>query len=42
VFTPALERELDSQRTVLGGCVVFGDDPEWHCVQCGHRWDKVE
>jgi len=33
-----LQRELDAERVVLGGCVIFGDDPEWHCNECQHEW----
>lgn len=22
----------------LGGCLVTGDDPDWHCRSCGHEW----
>jgi hypothetical protein len=39
-FTPELGKELDEGRVVLGGCCVFGDDPEWHCTACGHRWGR--
>jgi hypothetical protein len=41
-FTPALERELDEGRAVLGGCVVFDESPRWQCVACGHRWGRIE
>jgi hypothetical protein len=41
-FSPELERELDAGRVVLGGCCVFGDDPEWQCLGCGHRWGHLE
>jgi hypothetical protein len=37
-FSEELERELDAKRVVLGGCVVTGDDPQWHCNECHHRW----
>ena len=40
-FTPELEKELDEGRVVLGGCCIFGDDPEWHCVECRHRWGRI-
>jgi hypothetical protein len=39
-FSEELERELDAGEVVLGGCVVMGDDPSWHCVECGHRWGE--
>ncbi len=40
IFSKELERELDAGGTVLGGCMVTGDDPSWYCVECGHRWGK--
>ena len=40
-FTPELNKELDEGRTVLGGCCVFGDDPEWQCVVCRHEWGRM-
>jgi len=35
VFTPGLNKELDEGKTVLGGCVITGDDPTWKCIDCG-------
>ncbi len=26
---------------VLGGCVVTGDDPHWHCSKCGYEWGQA-
>ena len=23
---------------MLGGCILWGDDPQWKCRACGHRW----
>jgi hypothetical protein len=39
-FSEELERELEAGEVVLGGCVVTGGDPSWHCVECGHRWGE--
>ncbi|RMG53061.1 MAG: hypothetical protein D6723_07730 [Acidobacteria bacterium] len=30
-----LKNDLDAGRIVFGGCIVFGDDPTWQCVNCG-------
>jgi hypothetical protein len=27
--------EEEQGRVKLGGCVVSGDDPQWHCQACG-------
>jgi hypothetical protein len=24
----------------LGGCLVGGSDPNWHCSACGHEWEE--
>jgi hypothetical protein len=37
-----LMRKADSGEIVLGGCVVTGNDPTWHCVGCGHRWGNKD
>ncbi len=37
-FTDELKREIDAKRVVLGGCTVFGEDPQWHCNKCHHEW----
>ncbi len=35
-------REAEERReVVLGGCVITGDDPEWACLACGHRWGQL-
>lgn len=34
-FDKELERALDEGRIVLGGCCITGEDPEWHCNDCG-------
>ena len=33
-FSDELCAELDAGKTVLGGCCLTGDDPEWRCVDC--------
>jgi len=30
-----LERDLEAERIVLGGCVVTDHDPTWQCADCG-------
>ncbi|MDY6950234.1 MAG: hypothetical protein SWE60_01870 [Thermodesulfobacteriota bacterium] len=32
-----LERDLETGRILLGGCVVTDNDPSWQCVDCGGR-----
>jgi hypothetical protein len=38
MFDEELERKLDAGEIVLGGCCVFGNDPTWRSVSCGHQW----
>ena len=37
-FDTELQRDLDSERVVLEGCVVSDAMPEWRCVGCHHEW----
>jgi hypothetical protein len=36
-FSEELQRDLETGRTVIGGCVVSGDEPLWACKRCGAR-----
>jgi primosomal protein N' len=42
MFDEELERQLNAEEVVLGGCTITDDDPLWHCVECQHRWGKWE
>jgi hypothetical protein len=35
-----LQPEFEAGRIVLGGCCISGDDPEWQCQACSHRWGR--
>jgi DNA-directed RNA polymerase subunit RPC12/RpoP len=35
---PELLEEAKRGQIALGGCCVTGNDPQWHCHECGHRW----
>lgn len=37
-----LQRELEEGRTVLGGCVVCGNEPAQMCHDCGADWGKAD
>lgn len=39
-FDSDLQHDIDSQRVVLGGCMVSEGMPEWQCVDCHHDWDS--
>ena len=38
----ALEKPLEKGEIVLGGCIITGNDPEWSCNECGHRWGNYK
>lgn len=38
----ALRQEIEAGRLQLGGCVLTGDDPRWHCTACGVYFFKKE
>jgi hypothetical protein len=42
IFDEELKRRLNAQEVILGGCIISGNDPLWHCVECYHRWGKRE
>ena len=37
-----LEKELDQNKIILGGCCVSGNDPQFSCNNCNHRWGNSE
>ena len=36
-----LERDLEANRVVLGGCCVSENMPAWRCTECEHEWGLV-
>lgn len=39
--SPELGERADRGEVVIGGCVIFGNDPEWDCPDCGHQFGSV-
>jgi len=37
---PAVREDVQSGKVVLGGCMVTGNDPKWHCNTCGKRFPE--
>ena len=37
-----LNEELNSGKTVLGGCCIDEDSPAWYCNKCKYEWGKAE
>jgi uncharacterized Zn finger protein len=37
-----LQEDLDSGKTVLGGCVIDKNLPLYHCNNCGKNWGAKE
>jgi hypothetical protein len=33
-----LLKEAEQGEVELGGCCMRGNDPNWVCRECGHRW----
>ena len=38
VGDPTMIAQVERGEIVLGGCVVTGADPDWHCLACTHDW----
>ncbi len=34
---PEMFQSADRGEIELGGCVIYGDDPEWTCRRCGTK-----
>ena len=39
---PEIEKLIGEGRTVLGGCCIGEEDPQYRCTSCGHEWGKAE
>lgn len=37
-----LEEAAREGRVHLGGCVVYRENPEWHCRKCGYQWSDAD
>ena len=35
--SPEMFEQAGLGKIELGGCVIFGDDPEWTCRKCGTK-----
>lgn len=38
-FNKALEKDIENKKIVLGGCVITGDEPEFHCNDCLYEFN---
>ena len=34
-YDEELERKINSEEVYLGGCIISGSDPQYHCFGCG-------
>lgn len=35
-----LREDLEVGKVVLGGCLVYGEMPQWRCLDCGAEWGR--
>lgn len=35
VYYEGLIQDINEGRVHIGGCCIMGDNPEWHCNECG-------
>jgi len=38
--TDDIQKKLNSEEIVLGGCLVTEHDPKWQCNKCMHQWGE--
>lgn len=41
VYDEKLIHDLEEGRIVLGGCCITGEDPDWHCNDCGYEFGAM-
>jgi len=41
-FSSGLEKEIEENRIILGGCCITGNDPFWKCTSCGTFIYRIE
>ena len=34
--------DASQSKVKLGGCVIWGDDPEYTCKSCGHNFSGLD
>ena len=39
LITKDLDLAIKQQKIILGGCVLYGNDPKWQCNKCYTRWN---
>jgi hypothetical protein len=37
-----LTEQAERGEVALGGCILTGNDPAWHCTACEHRWGRTD
>ena len=30
------------KEIVLGGCIIYSDNPNRQCLKCGHKWKSIK
>ena len=40
-FSKKLEIEIESGKTILGGCVIYDISPQWGCTKCNTRFHRT-
>ena len=39
MLSDQLLRDIEEGRVILGGCIIYGEDPKFHCNDCKHDWN---
>lgn len=39
--SPDLAERARHGEVVLGGCLLVGNDPKWHCLDCDNRFGVI-
>ena len=38
MLSDQLLRDIEEGRVILGGCIICGEDPKFHCNDCKYDW----
>ncbi len=38
VFSEKLNKDIETGKIVLGGCIITDDDPAWQCTVCKKKF----
>lgn len=41
IFSDKLQKDIEEEKVILGGCIVFGNNPDYKCIDCKTDFYKI-